>query len=134
MLPVVRFVHEDGVRGAHRPMFGERLGGHVDGPVVRLSLLAQFHTFSLVGPAEVLPRRFRSSALRACGAGRLAIDIGATFRSRNLRYVITLSPPIANEAELSYPQFVSTGSDGTCAWGVPSNTRIAQKRVACARQ
>ncbi len=124
MLPAVRFAHEDVARGAHGPTFGERLNRHVDGP--RRQPVAARPVPSVrprLARREVLPRRFRSSALRACGAGRLAIDIEAGFDSRNLPFIVTLSSHIADDDERSYPQFITTGSDGTCARGVPSNTR-----------
>ncbi|MGH3796126.1 MAG: hypothetical protein ACRDSP_14685 [Pseudonocardiaceae bacterium] len=52
----------------------------------------------------MLPRRFHSSALRVCGAGRLATG--------------------------SYPQFVVIVNDATSAWGVALNIALTLHGLA----
>ena len=47
------------------------------------------------GGQTVLPRRFRSSALRACGAGRLATGIPGQHAARN---IVTVTAPIGKSA------------------------------------
>jgi len=50
------------------------------------------------GGQAVLPRRFRSSALRACGAGRLATGIPGQHAPHAARNIVTVTAPIGKSA------------------------------------
>ncbi|MGH4008592.1 MAG: hypothetical protein ACRDTH_10640 [Pseudonocardiaceae bacterium] len=52
---------------------------------------------------EVLPRRFRSSALRACGAGLLAIGLSGQLAQHATRNIVTVTAPIGRIGAGSYP-------------------------------
>lgn len=80
------------------------------------------------GRQAVLPRRFRSSALRACGAGRLATGIPGQHAQHAARNIVTVTAPIGRTGAGSYPQFVVMVDDATSAWEVALNTAASLAR------
>jgi hypothetical protein len=70
----------------------------------------------------VLPHRFRSSALRACGAGRLAPIAPGASRAAPSLAVVTVTAPITEFGIGSCPQFVVMAAVAPSSLGVAVNT------------
>ncbi len=104
---------------------------HRGGSLVNVPHVAEHPPDPQTGGQAVLPRRFRSSALRACGAGRLANGIPGQHTQYAARNIVTVTAPIGRTGAGSYPQFVVMVHDATSAWGVALNTLSGLKHHAC---
>ena len=69
----------------------------------------------------MLPRRFRSSALRASGAGRLATDRFGHLARRTVLAVVRVAAPITEFGVGSCPQFVVMATVAPSSLGVAVN-------------
>ena len=124
MLSDARFAHERRHDDDHGPAVRDLRRRHVGGLIVTTSRRKRHSGGGSPRGQELLPRRFRSSALARLRCGSACHWITGPVGTAEAASIVALSSHMADHGDRSYPQFVFTASDEACAQGVSLNNQV----------